>query len=161
MARPFSLCTFRVAGHAIGLPSLRIQEVTRRETFTPVPLAPEAVLGLVNLRGQIVTAIDLRRRLGLADVRGPSAAGSGPEDGLQASAGGGRLNVVVETEDGLVSLVVDEIGDVFDADADRLLAPPATLLGPIREVSTGVLPLGDGAGELVLILDPDAAARLA
>ena len=79
--------------------------------MTKVPLAPPVVRGLINLRGQIVTAIDLRRRLGLADR---------PTDSLP-------MNVVVRTDDGLVSLLVDEIGDVQEVPEEAFERPPETL----------------------------------
>ena len=88
-------CTFYADGHYFGLDVLKVQEVIRYQEMTRVPLAPPVVRGLINLRGQIVTAIDLRRRLELTDR---------PADQLP-------VNVVVQTDDGAVSLLVDEIGD--------------------------------------------------
>ena len=84
-------CTFCVDGLFFGVEVLKVQEVIRYQAMTPVPLAPAVVNGLINLRGQIVTAIDLRRALGLSD----RPAGSLP------------MNVVVRTDDGVVSLLVD------------------------------------------------------
>ena len=75
-----------------------MQEVIRHQAMTRVPLAPKLIGGLINLRGQIVTAIDLRLRLGLPERR----PGQLP------------MNVVVRSEDGAVSLLVDEIGDVLE-----------------------------------------------
>lgn len=151
MGRPISLCTFRVAGQLMGLPALRIQEVLRSRAKTPVPLAPRAVLGLVNLRGQIVTAVDLRQRLGFPPVD-PPAPGVPDEDAP------GGVAVVVDTDDGLVSLMVDDFGDVSEVDADDILPPPATLTGPARRLARGVLPID---GQLVLVLDVDRAAIVA
>ena len=93
---------------------LQVQEVIRYQAMTRVPLAPTVVSGLINLRGQIVTAIDLRRRLGLA---GPADEGLHP------------MNVVVRTDDGAVSLLVDEIGDVVEVTDDAFEPPPETLAG--------------------------------
>ena len=87
MAEAHQYCTFFVAGHYFGLDVLKVQEVIRYQAMTRVPLAPPVVRGLINLRGQIVTAIDLRRRLEL-DER--------PADQLP-------VNVVVQTDDGAVS----------------------------------------------------------
>jgi purine-binding chemotaxis protein CheW len=116
--------------------------------MTPVPLAPPAVLGLINLRGQVVAAIDLRRRLDL-----PPAVLPGPETDAGGGVEGG-VCVVVETEDGLASLLVDAIGDVLEVDESRVLPLPATLRGAPRALATGVLPLDE---DLVLILDVDRA----
>src|SRR5262249_522652 len=101
-------CTFYLAGHYFGLDVLRVQEIIRFQDMTRVPLAPPVVRGLINLRGQIVTALDLRRRLDLPDR---------PAD-VQP------VNVVVRTDDGAVSLLVDEIGDVLDVPEDLFERPP-------------------------------------
>jgi purine-binding chemotaxis protein CheW len=127
-------CTFSVDGLFFGVEVLQVQEVIRYQEMTPVPLAPAVVNGLINLRGQIVTAIDLRRSLGLTE----RPAGSLP------------MNVVVRTDDGVVSLLVDEIGDVLNVDEDSFERPPETLSGTARELITGVYKL---KGRLLLILD--------
>src|SRR5271166_2165306 len=100
MADGHQYCTFYVDGHYFGIDVLKVQEIIRYQEMTRVPLAPPVVQGLINLRGQIVTAIDLRRRLEMKDR---------PADQLP-------LNVVVQTDDGAVSLLVDEIGDVLQLD---------------------------------------------
>ena len=92
--------TFFVADLFFGVDVLRVQEVLRYQQMTRVPDAPQVIEGLINLRGQIVTAIDMRRRLGLP-LRSQNAA---------------PMNMVIRTEDGAVSLLVDEIGDVLDVD---------------------------------------------
>jgi purine-binding chemotaxis protein CheW len=102
--------------------------------MTRVPLAPPVVEGLINLRGQIVTAIELRRRLELQ----PRPHGQLP------------MNVVVRTEDGPVSLLVDEIGDVLEMDAESFERPPETLRGIARELIRGAYKLKD---RLLLTLD--------
>src|SRR5581483_12163096 len=103
--------------------------------MTRVPLAPPVVRGLINLRGQIVTALDLRRRLDLPDR---------PEGMLP-------VNVVVQTDDGAVSLLVDEIGDVLTVADDLFEPPPATLRGPARDLVRGAYKVPD---RLLVILDP-------
>src|SRR5437899_9493629 len=90
--------TFFLADLFFGVNVLRVQEVLRFQQMTRVPQAPEVIEGLINLRGQIVTAIDMRRRLGL-----PSRAG----DKMP-------MNMVVRTGGSVISLLVDEIGDVLD-----------------------------------------------
>src|SRR5579875_3258105 len=88
--------TFFVDGLFFGVDVLDVQEVLRYQEMTSVPLAPEVITGLINLRGQIVTALDLRRRLNLK----PRADEDEP------------MNAVIRTKDGVVSFLVDEIGDV-------------------------------------------------
>ena len=141
MPAQHQFCTFYVDGHYFGIDLLRVQEIIRFQEMTRVPLAPPAVSGLINLRGQIVTAIDLRRRLGLSE----------------RPAGRLPLNVVVQTDDGAVSLLVDGIGDVLDVDADLHEGPPDTLRGPGRDLIRGAYKLKD---RLLLLLDVDKALDL-
>lgn len=129
-----SLCTFRLGELQIGIDVMLVQEVIRRQQATRVPLVSEVIHGLINLRGEIVTTIDLRRRFGLA-----------PHTEHDET-----MNVVIRTADGPVALVVDEIGDVIDADEALFELPPPTLSGPHREFITGVFKL-DGA--LLLLID--------
>ena len=127
-------CTFYVDGQFFGVPVQQVQEVIRYQEMTRVPLAPPVVRGLINLRGQIVTALDLRLRLELSD----RPAGQLP------------VNVVVHTDDGAVSLLVDEIGDVLTVSEIDFERPPETLTGPARELIRGAYKL---EGALLLILD--------
>jgi len=129
-------CTFYLNGLFFGVEVLRVQEVIRYQEMTGVPLAPRMIEGLINLRGQIVTAIDLRRRLELP----ARASGELP------------MNVVVRSEDGAVSLLVDEIGDVVEIKDDIYERPPETLTGVARELIQGVYKLKD---RLLLILDTE------
>jgi purine-binding chemotaxis protein CheW len=132
------LCTFTVDGAVYGIEVDRVQEVIRHQEMTPVPLAPPGVSGLINLRGQIVTALDLRHRLGLA----PRPEGTRPMD------------VVVRVEEGAVSLLVDEIGDVLDVDETAFERPPETLTGLARALVVGAHKLDRC---LLLELDIDRA----
>jgi purine-binding chemotaxis protein CheW len=136
MAEQSQFCTFYLDGHYFGLDVLKVQEVIRYQEMTRVPLAPAVVRGLINLRGQIVTAIDLRRRLELNDR---------PEGQLP-------VNVVVRTDDGAVSLLVDEIGDVLEVPESAFERPPETLLGAVLELIRGAYKLKD---RLLLILDTE------
>lgn len=131
------LCTFSLADQYFGLDVLHVQEIIRCQDMTRVPLAHRDVSGLINLRGQIVTAIDLRRRLDLPD-RLP---GEQP------------VNIVVQTDDGAVSLLVDEIGDVLQLDEPNFERPPDTLRGIARDMITGAYKLEQ---RLLLVLDLDA-----
>lgn len=128
-------CTFYLQEQYYGLDVLRVQEIVRSQPLTRVPLADPIVRGLMNLRGQIVTAIDLRRRLGLPDRDA-----------------GESVNIVVQTEDGAVSLLVDEIGDVLDVAEQDFETPPDTLHGPAREMIQGAFKLPD---RLLVVLDCD------
>ncbi len=134
-------CTFYVAGHYFGLEVLKVQEIIRYQQITRVPLAPAVVSGLINLRGQIVTALDMRRRLDLPD-REP---GEEP------------INVVVQTDDGAVSLLVDEIGDVRGIRDQTLEAPPETLQGSARELIRGAYKMPD---QLLLILNTERVVEV-
>ena len=136
MAEEQQYCTFFVDGYFFGLDLRKVQEIIRYQEMTRVPLAPPEVRGLINLRGQIVTAIDLRRRLELTDR---------PADQLP-------VNVVVQSEDGAVSLLVDKIGDVLEVDEQVFVRPPETLRGTGRELICGAYKLSD---RLLLILNID------
>jgi purine-binding chemotaxis protein CheW len=134
--------TFFVADLFFGVDVLCVQEVLRFQQMTRVPQAPEVIEGLINLRGQIVTAIDMRRRLRLP----PRADNQTP------------MNMVVRTEDGAVSLLVDEIGDVLDLDASAYERPPENLDDGASELILGVYKLKD---RLLLVLDAEKTVDLA
>ena len=136
MASSQQFCTFFLNGHFFGTPVPQVQEVIQHQVMTRVPLAPDEIAGLINLRGQIVPALDLRVRLGMAG-RAPDAL---------------PMNVVVRTGDGAVSLMVDEIGDVIEVDPESFEEPPETLQGLAREVVLGIYKL---SGKLLLALDID------
>jgi purine-binding chemotaxis protein CheW len=141
MADDRQFCTFLVDGLYLGIEVLQVQEVIRFQEMTRVPLASPVIKGLINLRGQIVTAIDLRRRLDLSE----RAEGSLP------------MNVVVRINDGVVSLLVDEIGDVVNVESDTYERPPETLSGIAKELITGVYKLKD---RLLLALDTEKTVSL-
>lgn len=132
-------CTFWVDGLFFGVAVSEVQEVLRYQQLTAVPAAPEAVQGLINLRGQIVTALDLRCRLGL-----PARA----EDALP-------MNVIIRSRGEVVSLLVDDIGDVIDTAGLELEPAPANIPSIVQDVVVGVLPLPDS---ILLVLDADRAA---
>lgn len=134
MAQEFQYCTFMLDDLLFGVEVQQVQEVIRFQNLTEVPLASGVVHGLINLRGQIVTALDLRCRLGLPDR---------PVDELP-------MNVVIRTEGDLVSLLVDEIGDVVEVDESLFESPPDTLTGVARDLIAGTYKLED---RLLLVLD--------
>jgi purine-binding chemotaxis protein CheW len=138
---PLSVCSFMAGGLLCGLPVEEVQEVLLDTRVTPVPRAHPAVSGLINIRGVIVPALDLRRRLQLA-----------PRTGADEP-----MHVVMLTGSGPVSLLVDAIQDVTDVPRALLAPPPDNLHGVAREFVRGVLKL-DGA--LLLLLDPAGLVAL-
>src|SRR5919206_1251492 len=132
------LATFRLDGDLYGVEVEHVQEVLRSQKLTRVPLAPPAVAGLINLRGQVVTAIELRERLG----RAPRPAGEEP------------VVIVVRLHGEAVSLLVDSIADVVDVDLRDFEAPPDTMDGAGRELIRGAYKL---SGQLLLALDVNRA----
>ncbi|MCL2613271.1 MAG: chemotaxis protein CheW [Nocardioidaceae bacterium] len=134
-------CTFWVSGLFFGVAVAEVQEVLRTQPMTPVPRAADAVTGLINLRGQIVTAVDLRVRLGFP-----------PRDPATAP-----MNVIVRSRGEVVSLLVDDIGDVIDLAEIGGVAPepvPSNMPARVQDVVSGVRPL---AGSILLVLDADRA----
>ncbi|MCU4182819.1 chemotaxis protein CheW [Acidiferrimicrobium sp. IK] len=131
-------CTMFVGDLALGVEIGLVQEIVRHMDMTPVPLSPPAVVGLINLRGQIVTAIDLRRRLGLE----PAPEGHQP------------VHVVIRIDGRAVSVLADRIGDVVTTTAPAD-AVPDTLAPEVRHLVAGVHQLDDR-----LLLKLDAAAAI-
>jgi purine-binding chemotaxis protein CheW len=138
MAAPQQFCTFFLEGLYFGVEVQKVQEVIRYQEMTRVPLAPPMVSGLINLRGQIVTALDMRRRLKL---------GQRPEGQIPT-------NVIIHNEEEAISLLVDEIGDVLEVEEESFEPPPETLKGPARELIQGTYKLED---RLLLVLDTERA----
>ena len=134
------LATFTLDGHTLAIAVEQVQEVLRSQTRTRVPLAPARVAGLVNLRGQVLTAVDLRVPLGLP----PRTEGE-------------PMVVVVRVGGEPVSLLVDTIGDVVEVDERDFEPAPDTLTGAGRELILGAYKLPD---RLVLALDADRAVGL-
>ncbi len=135
-------CSFNVGDHHLGVDVQQVQEVVRYQQMAKVPLSSPEVGGLINLRGQIVTAIDVRQRLQLP---------ARPDGQLP-------MNVVIHTGEQPVSLLVDEIGDVVDADSEAFETVPETLVGVARDLVSGVYKLKD---RLLLILDVGKTVHIA
>jgi purine-binding chemotaxis protein CheW len=131
-------CTFTVDGLFFGVAVTEVQEVLRQQRMTHVPQAPHAVQGLINLRGQIVTSVDMRRQLGLEKKDSEPT-----------------MNVIVRSRGEVVSLLVDDIGDVIDVGAQALEPAPSTLPARVRDVIHGVMPLPEA---ILLVLNPARAA---
>jgi len=135
-------CTFMLGDLHFGIETRQVQEVLRSTELTRVPLAPGSIRGLMNLRGQIVTVVDLGARLGL-----PGRATAVPS-----------VHVVVMADGAAVSLLVDAVGDVVDVTRAGFELPPDTLEGWVRELIVGVHKLED---RLLLVLDVARAIDVA
>ncbi|MDD9942514.1 MAG: chemotaxis protein CheW [Myxococcales bacterium] len=135
------VCTFTLGELTFGVAVNQIREVLRAQPMTRVPLASPMVAGLINLRGQIVTALDLRARFEL-EPRKPGAP---------------SLNVVVKTTESAVSLIVDDVGDVIELLPAKVEEAPSTLRGPVRELVKSVFKHDSG---LILLLDVPRAVSI-
>ena len=133
--------TFFVGDLFLGVDVQKVQAVLRYQRMTPVPRAARTIKGLINLRGQIVTAVDLRRYLQLDDAP--------PKSKLP-------INVVIRSEVGAVSLLADSIGDVMDVSKDTFEPLPETLSGVARELVSGAYKLD---GRLLLALSTEKMLR--
>ncbi|MFI7586948.1 chemotaxis protein CheW [Spongisporangium articulatum] len=120
------LSTFVVGPYLFGVEVELVQEIVRLESMTPVPLAAGAIGGLINLRGEVITAVDLRKRLGM-----PPAKRVRP----------GTLNVVVRVDGEPTSLVVDEIGGVVTVDGLPFEETPSTVDAQVRDLIGGAFTL--------------------
>jgi purine-binding chemotaxis protein CheW len=129
-------CTCHVGGLLLGIEIDRVQEVLRHQTVTPVPLAGHGVSGLLNLRGRIVTVVDVRELLGLPPR-------TGHED---------AVHVVIRTDAEVASLVVDAAGDVVDVGVGVIDQVPPTVDRRLRSYLSGAFQLD---GTLLLLLETD------
>lgn len=130
------LTTFRIRNCLYGVDVQVVQEVTKGSPLTPVPLAPPSIAGLLNLRGQIVTALDLSRLLGQVQQFNPEE----------------MSFVICRWEGHLIALVVNEIGDVIELDKTQFETTPSTLSVEIKSMAGGVLKMED---EILVILDTE------
>jgi purine-binding chemotaxis protein CheW len=130
------LATFHLSNELFGIEVGRVQEIVRPQQMTPVPTAERTIRGLINLRGQIVTAIDLRRILGMNDTEKVNE----------------QMNMIVRFPEGSDSLLVDRIGDVVEVAANHIDPPPSSMKGIDRRYVSGVCKLEKS---LLVILDVD------
>ncbi len=130
--------TFYVGDLHLGADILQVEEINRHLELTPVPQAPECVRGVINLRGEVVTVVDLRTILGLERIE------ITPKN----------RNVIVNSKGEQIGLLVDRIGDVVNASTDQIEPPPANLSGVDGRFFRGVYKLD---GELLVILDIETA----
>jgi purine-binding chemotaxis protein CheW len=128
------LVTVKVGPQLFGIPVLDIEDIIGPQNVTFIPRASRMIQGALNLRGRIVTAIDMRRRLGLSETTDDKH----------------RMNVVVERNGDLYSLVVDEVGEVLTLEDHAREAHPPTMRSAVRDVSTGIHRLD---GDLMVVLD--------
>lgn len=119
------LCGFRIGKDYYAIPVLEVQEVVKPQTKTAVPLAPEYIDGLINLRGQVVTAINMRKLLNIKPAKDDSD----------------YMNIIVKHSDGLYSLVVDEVLDVIEVEMEFFSETPPTLDEHIKTYINGVFKL--------------------
>lgn len=133
MADVIQFVTVKVGGQGFGIPVLDVEDIIGPQPVTHVPLSLPVIRGSLNLRGRIVTAVDLRKRLSMP----PSETDE-------------HMNVVVEDKGDLYSLVVDEVGDVLSINASAIDPHPATMAHNLREVSNGIHKLD---GELLVLLE--------
>jgi purine-binding chemotaxis protein CheW len=136
------LCTFWLGDSLFGVDALSVQEVIRYQEMTRVPLTAPSFAGLINLRGQIVSAIDMREKLGMA---------TRSVDALP-------MNVVIRSDDGPVSLLVDQIGDVIEVEQSTFESPPETLDDATREMVEGAYKLDN---RLLLLLNSPMVLKTA
>jgi purine-binding chemotaxis protein CheW len=128
------LSTFWIGGYLFGVDVALVQEIVRLQAMTPVPLSGNEIAGLINLRGEVLTAIDVRSRLGLP----PAPPGRDP------------INVVVRVNEEPVSLLVDEIGGVVEVSQVTFESTPTTVDAVVRPLILGAYALPD---QLLLALD--------
>ncbi len=133
--------TFYVGPLLLGLPIAQVREINRHLDFTPVPHAPPQVRGVVNLRGEVVTVLDLHRVLGL-----PAA-----EQTLQTR------NLIVFYQGEPVGLLVDQVADIVEVAPEELNPPPANVQGVQARFFRGVLPM---ERDILVLLDLDEALSL-
>lgn len=126
--------TMRVDGQLFGIPVKNVRDVLRQQKVTPVPMSAPEVAGSLNLRGRIVTVINLRRRLNLAE----------------REAGEKSMFVVVDYRGELYSLMVDNVGEVMTVPDSSLEKSPTNLGASWKDVTTGIFKL---SGELLVIMD--------
>lgn len=131
--------TIYINNQIFGLPVLLVQDVLQPQNVTRIPLAPPEIAGSLNLRGRIVTAVDVRTRLGITE-----------QDSNKAETK--SMSVVVEHEDELYSLIIDKVGDVLRLNKNTYESTPATLDPKWRDISAGIHQLEN---ELLIILDID------
>lgn len=135
MAGPKQFCTFYVGDSLFGIEVLDVQEVLRHQDITEIPLAASEIQGLINLRGQIITTVNLRSRMNLPPYKNNTRS----------------MNVVTRVNDEVVSFLVDSVGDVLEVEKERFEPVPSTVEASTRKLISGVYKLD---GKLLMVLNP-------
>ena len=130
------VATFFIGADMFGISAIRVQEIVRFQKMTYVPHAPNYVIGLINLRGQIVTAIDLRYRL----------------TGEHIKVSEQSMSLIVKAQEGIYCVIVDDVGDVLEVSQGQLEAPPETMAASMRAYVSHICKLDK---KLLNILDAD------
>ena len=143
MAVKEKYATFFLSGIYFGIPAVSVQEVLEYLKVVIVPLAPAALPGIINLRGQILPVLDLRERLQLSTTDKRSL-----EDTRMA---------VVRTDEGLLTLLIDRVGEILDVESANFEPPAETLKPGVRAVTSHICKLD---GQLLLILDLTKLSQL-
>lgn len=128
------MITFYLGNALYGIDILKVQEINKLMDWTPVPHSEDYVLGILSLRGSIVTVLDLGKRLGTVDAQRANSS----------------RNIIVKSDNNSMGFLVDGIGDVVAIDQDQICAAPANVNGVQGKFFNGVLRTGD---ELIAILD--------
>jgi purine-binding chemotaxis protein CheW len=136
------LCTFFINEIYFGIDVMEVQEVIRYQEMTPIPLAPVDIAGLINLRGQIITVIDLKCRLEMNKKLSVEEQGN--------------FNIILRTHSELVSLLVDEMGDVVEIADSEFETIPATLKGKVRQMLDGAYKFED---DFLLVLNAEKVLK--
>lgn len=130
------LVSMRLGNQLFGMPVAYVRDVLKHQRVTPVPLAPQEIAGSLNLRGRIVTVIDLHKRLR-----------------LEAAGSENCMFVVIERRGELYSLMVEQVGEVVTVPAGAVEKPPAHLDKAWADLSSGIFKL---EGELMVVMDIEA-----
>jgi purine-binding chemotaxis protein CheW len=141
LAEPTEFITFRLNGLLLGIDILHVKEINCHLQHTPVPYASGDVCGVINLRGEVLTVIDLARLLQLSTVEHSGAA----------------RYVIVASEKERIALLVDAIEDVLTLERSEFKPVPANFRSIRKEALSGIYPLAD---ELLVVLDVDGALRM-
>jgi len=138
LSYPTELCTFFCKNYQFGIDILKVHEINKQVTLTMVPQAPECVLGLMNLRGRIVTIIDLSKKLGLSHNNNNEKE---------------TKIIIVYSQDEYIGLLVDQVGDVVHVAIEKIEPPPVNINGLVKKYLTGVLKTDNS---LIGVLNVDA-----
>ena len=141
VASPCLIATFWLGSDFFGIDIEWVQEILRAQEMTPVPLAPEYVAGLINLRGQIIMALHLKKLIYNQTLTHKTDS----------------MNLVVRHDEDVISLLIDEVGDVLELNRDEMLSVPPTVTTIKAAYLRGVYPLND---RLLLVLNMERVLTL-